>query len=138
MCTSLLEHVFSGVPNPDIKCSHDLSSLGTSTSTTIITHLLAHLRDNRRNILDILAFSSDYSNEIILQLFKHYLNDLLPKYMEIKPQKNIPKEFIVNHISGSFINMVQWWVKGGLKESPEELTAYFEAVIYPLLQSENL
>ena len=137
MCTSLLDHVFSGVPNPDIKCSHDLSLLGANSSTAIITHLLAHLRDNRRNILDILACSSDYSNEIILQLFKQYLNDLLPKYTAIKPQEGIPKVFIVNHISGSFINMVQWWVNGGLKESPEELTTYFEAMICPLLQSDT-
>ena len=54
--------------------------------------------------------------------------------MTLKPYQNIPEEFLINHISGSFVNMVQWWLKGGLKETPEELTNYFEAVIYPILQ----
>ena len=131
MCTTLFDHVFSGIPNATIKCDHDFSE--TTDSTTIITHLLYHLRENHRNVLGILTCSS---GEMFLQFFKHYLNELLPKYMTIKPQKNIPEEFIINHISGSFINMVQWWLKRGLKESPEELTTYFEAMIYPILRTE--
>ena len=130
MCTTLFDHVFSGVANSTIKCDRDFSN-ENNNSTTIITHLLCHLKDNRRNILGILTCDS---GELFLQFFKHYLNDLLPKYMTIKPQENIPEEFIINHISGSFINMVQWWLKRGLKESPEELTTYFEAMIYPILQ----
>ena len=132
MCTTLFEHVFSGVPSPTIKCEHDFSLVSNESSTVIITHLLYHLKDNRRNILGLITCDS---GEMFLQFFKHYLNELLPKYMTIKPQKNIPEEFIINHISGSFINMVQWWLKRGLKESPEELTTYFESVIYPILQS---
>ena len=129
MCTSLFDHIFSGIPNSIIKCEHDFSA--TTNSTTIITHLIYHLKDNRKNILGILTCDS---GEMFLQFFKHYLNDLLPKYMSIKPQKNIPEDFIINHISGSFINMVQWWLKNGLKESQEELTTYFEAIIDPILQ----
>ena len=132
LARTLFDHVFSGIPNSKIKCDHDFST--TTNSTTIITHLLYHLKDNRRNILGILTCDN---GELFIKFFKHYLDDLLPKYMEIKPQKNIPEEFIINHISGSFINMVQWWLKGGLKESPEELTTYFEAVIYPILQRDK-
>ncbi len=129
MANSILDHVFSGMPSPTIKCDHDFST--TTNSETIITHLLYHLSDNRKNILGILTCDN---GEMFFQFFKHYLVEMLPKYMEIKPQKNIPENFIINHISGSFVNMVQWWIKNGLKESPEVLTSYFEAVIYPILQ----
>lgn len=128
MATNLFEHVFSGIPSSIIECDHDFSS--TTNSTTIITHLLYHLRDNQKNILGILT--SD-NGQMFLQFFKHYLNDLLPKHMRIKTQKDIPNDFIINHISGSFINMVEWWFKNKLQQTPEELTKYFEAVIYPVV-----
>ena len=130
MAMSLFDHIFSGVPNSNIECDHDFSK--TTDSTTIITHLLYHLRDNKQNILGILTCDN---GEMFIQFFRHYLNELLPKYMTIKPQKDIPEDFILNHISGSFINMVQWWFKNDLKQSPEELTKYFEAVIYPALHA---
>nr|WP_289768659.1 TetR-like C-terminal domain-containing protein [uncultured Acetatifactor sp.] len=45
---------------------------------------------------------------------------------------SVPKDFLTNHISSSFVDMVQWWLKGGRKQSPEQLTSYFEAVIRPI------
>ena len=47
--------------------------------------------------------------------------------------REVPEDFLLNHISGSFVNMVQWWLKGGMKESPEQLATYFEAVTQPIL-----
>ena len=49
------------------------------------------------------------------------------------PSCHVPEEFLLNHISGSFVEMVQWWVQRKMKETPEELDAYFRAVIEPLL-----
>lgn len=126
MCISLFDHVFSDVPR--IENTHDFS-VTTDKTGTIITHILYHLRDNHRNILDILTCDS---GEIFLKFFKQYLNDLITKYVVINKIPEIPEEFLINHISGSFVNMVQWWIKGGLKQSPEELTVYFEAVITPI------
>ena len=125
---NLFDHVFDGVSSKMIKCDHKFPA--EKNSATIITHLLYHLRDNHKKILELLTCDKC---KIFLQFFKQYLNDLLPKYMTIKPQKNIPEDFIINHISGSFINMVQWWLKNDLKQSPEELTNYFEVVINPIL-----
>ena len=44
---------------------------------------------------------------------------------------DIPQDFLVNHISGSFVEMVLWWIKGRMKQTPEELDRYFRAVIEP-------
>ncbi|MFC2501690.1 MAG: TetR-like C-terminal domain-containing protein [Haemophilus parainfluenzae] len=40
---------------------------------------------------------------------------------------------MINHISGSFVEMVLWWVKNGMKESPTKLDNYFHAVIEPII-----
>lgn len=45
----------------------------------------------------------------------------------------LPEDFLVNHISGSFVDMVLWWVKGGRRQTPEELDRWFRAVIEPIL-----
>ncbi|MDE7425625.1 MAG: TetR/AcrR family transcriptional regulator [Lachnospiraceae bacterium] len=126
MCISLFNHVFSDVPQ--IENTHDFS-VTTDKTSTIITHILYHLRDNHKNILGILSCDS---GELFLQFFKQYLNDLISKYIVITLPPEIPEEFLINHISGSFVNMVQWWIKGGLKQSPEQLTVYFETVITPI------
>ena len=50
--------------------------------------------------------------------------------------KKIPTNFLVNHISSSFVGMVQWWLDNKLEQTPEELSDYFMAVIEPILVSE--
>ena len=49
----------------------------------------------------------------------------------------VPREFLVNHIAGSFVEMVQWWLDGGRKETPQTLDGYFRAVMEPLLTGGN-
>ncbi|RKI31392.1 TetR/AcrR family transcriptional regulator [bacterium 1xD8-6] len=126
VCTSLFDHVFSDVPQ--IESTHDFSAARNKTDA-IITHILYHLRDNHRNILDILTCDS---GDLFLKFFKHYLNDLVSQHMVLKIPLEIPKELLINHISGSFVNLVQWWIEGGLKQSPEQITVYFKTVIMPI------
>lgn len=71
-----------------------------------------------------------------MRYFKNSLNDLIQKQFVIQNRKNnrnIPQDFLINHISGSFVEMVLWWIKGRMKETPEELDRYFRAVIEPIL-----
>ena len=128
MCTTLFNHVFSDVL--EMEKTHDFSA-ATDRSETMITHILYHLRDNRKNILGVLSCES---GELFLQFFKQYLNNLFERNMSVNNCGKLPKDFIINHISGSFINMVQWWIKGRLKQSPEELARYFKAVINPIFR----
>ena len=52
---------------------------------------------------------------------------------ESKHDYPIPEEVLVNHVAGTFVEMVMWWLKGDRKETPEELDGYFHAVIDPIL-----
>ena len=84
----------------------------------------------------ILELLSCESRELFLRYFKDSLNELIQnQFVKQKGKSNtdIPQDFLVNHISGSFVEMVLWWIKGRMKQTPEELDRYFRAVIEPVL-----
>ena len=130
MCTNLFSHVFSD--HPVVESSHDFS-LSEGDFKTVVCHILYHLKENGSTISRLLTGES---SETFLRYFSQYLNKLIRNYvlshME-KKNSSIPEDFLQNHIAGSFITMVQWWIKRGLKESPEELTEYFLAVTVPVI-----
>ena len=100
---------------------------------TIFCHLLQHLEKNDRNILGLLSCES---NEIFLRCFKDSLNELVAERVVEEHRCSslkLPEGFLINHISGSFVEMVLWWIKGGQKETPEELDGYFCAVMGEVL-----
>ena len=129
LCANLFEHVFS--TRPDLETGHDFS-LSQGNMRVIIVHMLYHLKDNGSSISRLLVGES---SEIFLLYFKRYLDETILQYTLPKmvcTNSDVPKDFLKNHISGSFVNMVQWWIRRGMKESPEELASYFFAVSSPL------
>ena len=108
------------------------------TSQSIFCHLLYHLQENDSNILGLLSCEN---SDIFLRYFKNSLKELIQ--IEIVDQNqsqlhDIPSDFLVNHISGSFVEMVLWWIQNKQKQTPEELDGYFRAVIEPILNSPHL
>ena len=89
--------------------------------------------EDENNILELLSCES---SELFLRYFKDSLNELIQNQFVNQNRKNntdIPQDFLVNHISGSFVEMVLWWIRGRMKQTPEELDRYFRAVIEPIL-----
>ena len=43
------------------------------------------------------------------------------------------KDYLVNHVTSSFVETVSWWLSHDMKESPEQITEYFLATIEPIL-----
>jgi AcrR family transcriptional regulator len=130
MCTDLFEHIFSESLNSE--STHDFS-LTNSNPNTMITHILYHLRDNKRNIIGILTCES---SDLFLRYFKLYLNEFIMKHLlrnVNRKNENIPDDFLINHITGSFVELVQWWIKNNMKQEPEELELYFSSVINPII-----
>ena len=130
LCEELFGHIVSSAM--DCAHTHGLYSDG-SAPESVFCHLLQHLQENDRNILGLLSCES---SEIFLRYFKDSLNELVR--MQFVNQNrttntDIPRDFLINHISGSFVEMVLWWLKGRMKQTPEELDRYFRAVIEPVL-----
>lgn len=129
-CTVIFRHVFSDTLHSEK--THDFSTAHGDTNA-LITHILYHLRDNRENIKSLL---SSESNELFLSHFRYYLHDLIKLHMfgkMVRKNDTVPEDFLINHISCSFIGMVQWWIQNDMKQTPEELTEYFEAIINPII-----
>ena len=129
LCGGLFHHIFS-TEGPE--SSHDFP-LSQGDSRTVVTHILYHLREGSQSMVRLM---SGESSEIFLFYFKQYLNDMvLPFLMSGMEQKTerVPNDFLRSHICASFLNMVQWWIQGGMKETPEDLAGYFLAVIEPIL-----
>lgn len=77
--------------------------------------------------------------QIFLRYFKDSLNELVQTQFINQSNKNtaLPEDFLINHISSSFVEMILWWIKGRRKQSPAELDLYFRAVIEPVIKNEK-
>lgn len=135
-CERLFRHILSSALEGSCTCGHGMR-LGRNGPQFVFLHLLHHLEENENHVLDLLASEG---NEIFLRFFKNSLNDLIrSRFMDGEGplDSTLPPDFLVNHISGSFVEMVFWWIKRRMRETPEELDGYFRAVIEPIFQREE-
>lgn len=130
MCGDLFDHIFSTQLKAEE--THDFSGAHGKTKSRL-THILYHLKDEEQRLNRI--FSCE-SSELFWQYFRGPFAELVDAYICPVPRRknpDLPQDFLVNHISSSFIETVKWWFKNGLKESPEVLEHYFEAAVFPAI-----
>lgn len=125
MCTD----IFDGM--------HSNKTVSSGNFHSMIPNILQHIKENKKIIKGV--FLSE-SGELLMNYFKDYFNNQIDQHLfSLYDERvtNIPKEFLINHISGSFWEMVKWWVSGDMKQTPEELTEYFIFVISPVVMKMN-
>lgn len=130
LCEELFGHIIGSAM--DCTHTHGLYS-DESAPESVFCHLLQHLQENDKNIIALLSCES---SEMFLRFFKDSLNELVRSQFinqNRKANTDIPEDFLINHISGSFVEMVLWWIKGHRKQTPEDLDRYFRAVIEPII-----
>lgn len=124
MCTDLFAHVVSG--HDEAEQTHDFSRHANDTDS-IMTHILYHLKDNSSNLAGILRGES---SELFLRYFQQYLLDVFKKELHGKlKQLGVPEDYLYHSISCSFVDTLKWWIRGGMRESPEQIEAYFRSVM---------
>ena len=130
LCEELFGHIIDtamGLPHEHYHCCYG------KADDSVFLHLLRHLQENDRNILELL---SSENNEIFLKYFKSNLKKLIiTQYADKGMFKNskLPEDFLVNHISSSFVETVGWWLSRKMKDTPETITEYFLASVEPIL-----
>lgn len=131
---TLCEELFGHIIGSAMDCTHTHGLYSDkSAPESVFCHLLQHLQENDNNILGLLSCES---SDLFLRYFKDSLNELIrTQFINQNRTTNpdIPQDFLINHISGSFVEMVLWWIKGHMKQTPEELDRYFRSVIEPVL-----
>ncbi len=116
LCEELFFHIFENDPCPWVGKDTDLESK--------LSHTLWHIRDEKNDLSGILL--SD-SGELFMTYFKRHLHTMFEKFIDIF-KVDVPREFLLNHLVGSFSETVMWWIKEGMITPPESVAAYFMAV----------
>ncbi len=104
------------------------------TGGSIFLHLLIHVQENNRNIATLL---SSPNNDIFMRYFRDDMNQMvLSQYADhsLIINSGLPEDYLVNHISSSFVATVNWWLSQKMKESPETIEHYFRMTLDPLLE----
>ena len=125
-CEELFCHIFdteSGKPH------HHKHIFDCEGAETVFLHLFNHLQKNDNNILALL---SSQNNQLFLRYFKSNLEGLVESQLSLFEEKRnsaVPDDFWKNHIVSTFTETINWWVKNGMQESPEQITRYFFSVV---------
>ena len=120
MCTDMFDEIHS-----------NNSTLSSGNPHFMIIGILNHIKENEKIIKGV--FLSE-SGELFMKYFKDYFSNQIEQYFLVSYDEmvtNIPKDFLINHIYGSFLEMVKWWVSGNMKQTPEKIARYFLSVISP-------
>lgn len=113
MCSEIFYHVFEDDPCPWVGKDNELEGK--------LSHTLWHLRDNQSDLTGILL--SD-SGELFMGYLKKHLRVMFEMYID-DFKMEVPREFLINHLVGSFSETVKWWISEGMKTSPEMVAEYF-------------
>lgn len=113
MCEELFYHIFEHDPCPWVGKDYDLESK--------LSHTLWHIRDNKSDLSRVLL--SD-SGELFMAYFKEHLHKMFEMHISIFTV-DVPQDFILNHLVGSFAETVKWWMTEDMKTEPEAVAKYF-------------
>jgi len=122
MCTNMFYHIFTDVLPQE---ENQKFSAGSPNLEIKLGHLLYHLRESKSNLKGIL---NGESGELFMGFLKYYLRDLFSRYRD-DFSADIPEEFLLHHLSGSFAEAVKWWMKEDTKYRPEEVASFYMKMI---------
>lgn len=121
MCGDIFHHVFAEkLPTETESAFPHSKSLETK-----LGHILYHLRENPLNLKGLLASES---GELFMHYFKGCLRDLFSHYLS-EFRVDVPIDFLIHHLVGSFAETVYWWVRKDMSAPPESVAAYYLSVI---------
>ena len=130
MCGQLFSHVIDGAIgiSPSLYCCDS-----QKYTESVFLHLFCHLCKNDANLLVILRSEN---NGVFLSYFKTDLKRLIKLRFAEEGMLNtsaLPEKYLIDHISVSLVETIRWWIENGERESPEQLTALFEAAVGHLI-----
>lgn len=120
LCRDMFHHVFTDLL-PQEEDTMDCKNLELK-----LGHLLYHLKENRVNIRGILSADGDGQ---FMAYFKQYLSGLFGRYRDLFPQE-VPEDYLIHHLAGSFAETVKWWVAQEMVPDPETLAHFFMLLVY--------
>ena len=117
LCSELFDHIFEKDPCPWAGRDSDIEGK--------LSHILWHIRDSNSGVSGILL--SD-SGDIFMTYFRAHLKNVFKDFSETL-STTVPRDFLLNHLVSAFAEAVRWWLREGMKTSPEEMAKYYLATV---------
>ena len=118
LCSEIFHHVFTDL------LPQEEDALNCKNLELKLGHILYHLKENRVNICGIIANDGD---GLFMGYFKGYLAQLFSRYTRLFPQ-DVPEDFLIHHLAGSFAETVKWWVSQRMVLDPETMAHFYMTV----------
>jgi AcrR family transcriptional regulator len=128
LCADISAHVVA--PHQHAESSHDFSGVKPDAAT-VVTHIFYHLRDDHRNLVMMLKGSS---RALFLHYFKHSLTETFQAiWGGAIAEVDLPEDFLLSHITGAFVDALDWWISRDMADAPEIIAGYYLKTIEPIL-----
>ena len=124
ICSELLSHIVHAAH--DGSHTHGLKECDEKP-LSVFCHSLKHLQENDHNIMRLLACES---NKIFIGYFSRLVEEVVRTQLPLKESAarlGVPEEFLLQHITQSYISMVEWWLKSNPELTPQELEILSES-----------
>lgn len=119
LCSDIFHHVFTDLL-PQEEDARDCKNLELK-----LGHILYHLKENEVNIRGIIAADGD---GLFMEYFKQYLATLFTRYTMVF-SRDVPEDFLIRHLVGSFAETVKWWVEQDMIPDPETAAYLYISVV---------
>ena len=123
LCNELFSHITDSLKEHSSHATED------DVRSNIFLHLTIHIMNNDDSMLTLL---SSENNDIFYSNFKDDMSGLVKEMIydgRLMCRTGLPDSFLVNHISSTFVETINWWIFNGKKESAEELMDYFSKAL---------
>lgn len=117
ICSDIFEHIFVGEICDYPGETHSLEEK--------LAHILWHLKDHKKDIMGLLSCQSA---ELFMSYIENYLRELFSMHL-CDFNKDVPEDFLINHLTNSFCAVIKWCVKNKMDISPEAMARYYMTLV---------
>ena len=117
ICSDIFEHIFKG----EI-CDYPGK---TQNLQEKLAHILWHLSNHKKDIRGLLCCESA---EVFTGYIEVYLSELFEMYAD-DLNKDVPRDFLINHLTKSFSAVIKWSIQNKTDASPEDTAGYVMTLI---------
>lgn len=101
-----------------------------------VAELFDHIRENSRIIKGLMkAEGADLFFDKVQAYWNSKIEGYLLSRLPEKKEPKVPVAILTNHISGTLISLLKWWINNKMKYTPTQMDQYFQQLIDPCIES---